>query len=817
MDKIIILFTFLLTTIIGYGQEVKGKVVDINNEPLPFVLIKVGGENRGTKTEIDGTYVLQLSSSGDNLIFTYSGYISDTIFTKGGELNVTLKQLEEVKNLGEVLIKKDRKVDSESGLIVDKKESMEVESSIGSKEMDKKNISNAEDGLKKVSGVTFSSSKLNVRGLDDRYNQVTLNTIPLPSNNADIKNLDLGILPKSIIGNMKVKKSYSSNQWSNLSSSQIDITTGFLSNVNSLNLKLGTSTNGFLPIQSSNITIGRENIKNFGFLFTFNESLNKQVIDGSTRLYNKQGNNILDYNYINNIDNLNLTSMFVGKYRFKYLTLNSITLLVNSNNSEEKTCDGTHFDYQSPIKTWRKSPSSHLLFTHQLITTYKKNKLDLNSIVSYSLVNSGESNRNQLVYLYDNGYYFNNIDKIDNHTFSSQNKENRTNITLNGSYDFKWFKPEIGYSYSLTNNQFDYQQQYYDLGNVNDIYGRVNPNNPYSYIDGNATTFTVNNPSSLVLGYTNINAFYYKNDINLKKFDIGFGVRSELVQQLVEFKDQFTPIFLRQYGLDNFEVLPYLNLKYNLSNKKQLRFTSSITTIRPRFREMTPFIYTEVFAGSKIQGNPELINSKVYNLDLSYEMYPNNGELVSFVLFGKWINNPIERINVATASGRLETYQNSESAYVFGGEFELKKKINKFTIDYNLSLLLSQINISDNGSSSVIVTNLNRPLQGSTPILSNIDLFYNVNDSLSIGLTYNLIGKKLYSVGVLGLGDVYQKQQNLLNFVCSYSVNKFDFSLSVNNILNTKVERTQQTDIGNMVVDNYNVGTNFNLGVKFRF
>ena len=804
-----------MTTTLSFGQKVTGRVVDTEGVPLPFVSISVIGQNNGTITDLNGFYELKISTQGDSLMFSFISFKTQKLFTKEGELNVTLETC--VEKLDEIVIRSEREVSSETSLVVDKKKSMEVESVIGSKEMDKKAISNAEDGLKKVSGVTFNSSKINVRGLGDRYNQVTLNTIPLPSNNADRKNIDLGLLPRSIIGNMKVKKSYSSNQWSNLSGSQIDITTGFLSNINSLGLRLGTTTNGYLPIQSSRIVIGRENIKNFGYLFTFDQSLNTQVMGGNTRLFNKQGNNILDYNYLSEINNLNLSSMFVGKYRLNDLIFNSVTLLINSNNLNNRTSDGSHFDYEQPIRTWRRTPSKHLLFSQQIVTNYNKENLNLNGIASYSIVNSGESNRNQLVYLYDNGYYFNNIDKIDNHNFWSQNKENRINATLNGSYQFKWFKPEIGYSYSLTNNEFDYQQEYYDLGGVNNTYYRIDTDNPYQYINGNATVYTINNPSSYVIGHTNINAFYYKNDINLKKFDLGFGVRGEMVQQMVQFRDQFTPIFIRKYYLDGFEVLPYLNLKYRVNEKNQIRVTSSITTIRPRFREMTPFIYTEVFAGSKIQGNPELINSTVYNIDLSYEVYPKLGDMVSFVLFGKWINDPIERINVATASGRLETYQNSESAYVFGGEIEFKKKVNKFTFDYNMSVLLSEININDNTSSSVIVTNINRPLQGSTPILSNLDVFYNISDSLSLGLAYNLVGRKLYSVGVLGLGDVYQTQQNFLNLVCNYKFRRFNFNLSVNNILNSKIERKQETDIGELITDDHLLGTNLRLGLNFKF
>ena len=90
-------------------------------------------------------------------------------------------------------------------------------------------------------------------------------------------------------------------------------------------------------------------------------------------------------------------------------------------------------------------------------------------------------------------------------------------------------------------------------------------------------------------------------------------LRTEYVYQTVTYQDQLIPSLTRNHILDNFELLPYLSVKYKLDETKQLRFNNSITTVRPRFRELTPFIYTEVFEGSKIQGNPNLINT-----DLQY-------------------------------------------------------------------------------------------------------------------------------------------------------------------------------------------------------
>jgi hypothetical protein len=196
------------------------------------------------------------------------------------------------------------------------------------------------------------------------------------------------------------------------------------------------------------------------------------------------------------------------------------------------------------------------------------------------------------------------------------------------------------------------------------------------------------------------------------------------------------------------------------------------------------------------------------------EWYPKRNEVIALTLFGKRIYNPIERINVATASGRLETYQNSDRSDVFGVELELKKKFSKISLDYNLSLLWSKISISDQGNSSVVVTNLDRPLQGSTPILSNLDIFYNINRDLNIGATYNYTGKKLFAVGVFGLGDIYQTDQHWLNLFLRKSNKKHSIGLRITNILNTKNQLTQMSDVGQVIVEEFRTGRGAAISYK---
>ena len=225
----------------------------------------------------------------------------------------------------------------------------------------------------------------------------------------------------------------------------------------------------------------------------------------------------------------------------------------------------------------------------------------------------------------------------------------------------------------------------------------------------------------------------------------------------------------------------------------QLRFNFSQTLSQPRFRELTPFEYTEMFASAKIKGNPELVTSTINNVDLRVESKKNI--MYSVGIFYKLLNNPIERINLATASGQLQSFQNSNQAYVYGLEIEVKKKWKNLCIDGNLIYMNSNIILNDEDEASLILTNLERPLQGSTPFIFNTDISYGLKD-INFSTTYNYNHKTLFAAGIQGLGDIYQKPQHTLNLTIDYTYKKHKFTIFGNNILSTPFILEQSHDYG---------------------
>lgn len=808
MKKLLIGLLILLSAP-TFAQTISGKILDEENQPIPFSNIIIKGTVTGTTSDFDGLYSLDLPSENVVVIFSFIGYETKEITTSGGLLDVTLIELS--SQLDEVIIRARRNTRSETVMVLEKKNVVGVETSIGGEELSKKGISNIEDGLKKVSGITFDNNRINVRGLDDRYNQITLNGMPLPSNNSDKKNIDLNILPTALSDNIKVKKSYSSEQWSNIGGAQIDISSVNIRNVFDVGYRV--SLNSQTPTPNSNLSLQWGKDGDFGIYYGFNLLHDNQNRDGVIRLVNKQGSNLLDYNFNEKRTQLIPSSILVLNYMKNKFDIKNSTIFITQIGKSNRETFGRHFDYSNDLKTIRITPTQHTLFTNQLKIGY--DIFDLKT--SYSRVQSGEKDREQYVFLYDGTYQFNNIDRLDNHLFSNTNIENRFNTTLEVNLDGGKLNHLFGAFNQIALNSFDYTQQYYDLNNINALY-EIDPNNYSEYINNpNTINLLVNNPASKVDGYTMINGGFYKGDFTSDKLDLSGGIRIENPIQIITYKDQFSPTFTSQSVLNDIEILPYLNSKIKLSEKIQLKTSTSITTIRPRFRELTPFIYTEVFAGSKIQGNPNLINSKVYNGDLTFEFFPTRSEVIALTLFGKRIVNPIERVNVATASGRLETYQNSVGSNVYGLEVEMKKKWGDWNVDYNLSLLHSDIEIAESNGSSVVVTNLNRPLQGSTPILSNLDIFHNISDQSNLGFTYNYVGKKLSSVGIYGLGDIYQSPQHFLNLIWNLERDKFNLSMRLNNVLNTPFKLEQQTDIGNVITNTFTNGIDASIRITYKF
>ncbi len=103
-DRIIIILEEQPTIAIEQDAKrtVSGRVIGVDGEPLPGVNVFIEGTTHGTITNIDGEYELEMEGTGQNIVFSFIGFQTQTIAVSGREqINITL--VEESIGLDEVV------------------------------------------------------------------------------------------------------------------------------------------------------------------------------------------------------------------------------------------------------------------------------------------------------------------------------------------------------------------------------------------------------------------------------------------------------------------------------------------------------------------------------------------------------------------------------------------------------------------------------------------------------------------------------------------------------------------------------------------
>lgn len=161
LKKFLLPFALLFGGFI-YAQSVSGVVSDASG-PLPGVNVLVKGTSTGTSTNFDGEFQIN-ANSGDTLVFSFIGYLSQEVVVSGSTVNVTL--LEDAAQLDEVVI-------VGYGSTV-KKEVTTAVTSVGEEDFNKGVISDATQLLQgKVAGLTIynkggnpnSNATIRLRGI----------------------------------------------------------------------------------------------------------------------------------------------------------------------------------------------------------------------------------------------------------------------------------------------------------------------------------------------------------------------------------------------------------------------------------------------------------------------------------------------------------------------------------------------------------------------------------------------------------------------------------------------------------------------------
>ncbi|PCE62707.1 TonB-dependent receptor [Sediminicola luteus] len=946
--RCIVLLCMLAMTTLGFAQDtgsIVGKLTDkeMNNEPLAFANVLIKGTTKGTTSDFDGLYEIADVEPGNyTLEFSFLGYETveipiEIVAGKVTTVNVPMGASEGMA-LDEVVVTTTARKDSEVALLLEQKKAVSLETSIGAQELARKGASDAATAVSKVTGISKQEGTGNVyvRGLGDRFNITTLNSLPLPSNNTSKKNIELELFGTSIIQSIGIDKTFNAQNYGDFGGANINIVSknytgsGFMElglstglnteaiGVDQFYLNDGPNTSGFYnqeipsrPFDNQfDTSWNREEANtpiNTGFSLKGGESFNLgentrvnlfAVGSFSNNYKYREGENNGAPNVGNGLPNSefdfnrwsyetattlmgNLGLRFGEKHSLKYNIL-----YLNNTEQRQEEFDGI-IDREDDAPEGggfiqRSTFDRTQLLINQLLGQHDfTERLTVNWGLGHNQVNNVVPDRRQNTLL-----PLNNNDPegpksfrlvsaaSENHRFFQELQENELAANISTTYKFQKNEDEeydgkitVGYNGRFKDVDFEATQFNYQFLDINNqpVVDHRDVDAYFEQYDVNSGLYqirTFRGPESFedallpqtYGGDQYIHAAYATFQYRLApKMVLFAGLRGEQINQNIEWNTVIQGE--DENKLDTFEFLPSLALKYELNEKQNLRFAASKTYTLPQFKERAPFLFQEEINQDSF-GNPALENSTNYNVDLRWEMFPTSSEIVSFGVFGKYIENPINTFLVVSAANDLSYANTGDSATAFGAELEVRFNVlenekdngealltERLAVGGNVSYLntnqkLDSQKVSEETGLSAAFTNTEAPLQGASDIILNADVsFYKEfteNRNMTATLAGNYFSDRIFALGSTGRGHLVDKGFMTLDFISSFSLNeKLSLGLNLKNLLNPTIERVNENAEGDLDMDNpaipgfledgpvtalsYKRGMNASLSLSYKF
>lgn len=325
------------------------------------------------------------------------------------------------------------------------------------------------------------------------------------------------------------------------------------------------------------------------------------------------------------------------------------------------------------------------------------------------------------------------------------------------------------------------------------------------------------------------------------------GVRYETALERVTPTGSSTPT-----NLDNDYWLPAATITWNFAEDMQFRLHSSKTIARPQFRELAPQIYQDFESDRQFIGNPLLEDSELYNVEGRFEWYFDRDQRLSVAGFYKRIENPVEAIATFTSDGRLQTgFSNAPGAKLYGGEIEIQKYFpldglggdffatRRLVAIANYSYTKSKIEagtelvadpIQPSGTPRLQQANLlfsdGAPMVGQSDHLVNLQLGLENTEELSqITVLFSYASDRVTNRGPVSSGvrlpDLIEKPGIRLDVVIRQGFllggTELELKAEARNLTRTKYREVQDFGDKVILINRYDTGANFSLGLGVKF
>ncbi|MGS0749138.1 TonB-dependent receptor domain-containing protein [Halpernia sp. GG3] len=767
---------------------------------------------------------MRLQKISISVLFLYG-----SVFIYGQKTKTDL--LNNEKKIEGVILQGTAKKSTENGLINMQRKSVGITENVGNEQLKKQGVSDVATALTKASGTQKqeATGAIFIRGLGDRYNETTLNGLPIPSDDPENKNIDLGIFKTSMVEYLSLDKVYSPNILGDFGGANINITSKEFSGKPYIKISLGSGVNlqtfkkkdfklqnggpGFFGYKVSTFKNNVDPEKTYPFNTSWNfknaeNPYNSNLsLEGGKSFNFKSGKKLSVFAY-GGFDNdyvysqgkegfFDSTGEFIKEldkierniYTTNTTGLLNVSLKLNSNNKISYTSNFIHTSVQDArfytgklreigsmnnILIKRNDNKISNLWINQLFGNHKLSSTwTADWAVGYNYLNSKRPDRLQ------NTFDITDPDQpklltgsiIQNHRYFDDLQDNTVLGFAHLTKIFKDFKFNFGYDGQFKTRNFNYTTIGLQLDNVP---AKINVNNVDGFFNA-GNNGSINYNTLRGYGHGVFDPFFYnfKQIIHSGFLNIDYKASDKLTAQIGGRYDYI--------NIDNTwdssemgtgikvtqynKFLPAINVKYAVNEKQNLRFAASKTYTLPQAKELVPIAYYDVT--NNTYGNPKVYPSDNYNGDFKWEYFPKRGEVISITAFGKYIKNPIARTTYSSASSSDMTYFNiADNGTILGAEIEIRKDI----YDWGKTRLYTFLNGS--------YMNTNQKLNADKVARENgksIEFSGQTNEKIQGAADF--IGN-----ANLGLNHKWSDNRKNLDFVVSYSyVGRSLYSIGTNN------------------------------------
>ncbi|NMC40956.1 MAG: TonB-dependent receptor plug domain-containing protein, partial [Bacteroidales bacterium] len=265
--------------------------------------------------------------------------------------------------------------------------------------------------------------------------------------------------------------------------------------------------------------------------------------------------------------------------------------------------------------------------------------------------------------------------------------------------------------------------------------------------------------------YENVVAGYLMGRVYFPKLQVTGGIRIEHTDQGYNMAypvGEPEPEGFQKY----FDFLPGIHFKYLIKGNQNLRLSYFRATNKPGFQEIVPYIDSS--DEPVTAGNKNLKHAEADNIDIRWELFPNQNDQVLGGVFYKRIINPIEFafdkfMNVS--QNIVYTPVNSKLAVNYGFEIDIIRFAREWGVKANYTFTRSEITTNklarvkdEHGNDSTAYIPQTRPLFGQSPHMGNISLLYRGSgNGFSGQLAFSYTGERIFTVSRFINNDLWQE------------------------------------------------------------